>query len=1673
MAVSSDYPKIGRLELHDGTTFDGLMFGSCGEAAGEVVFQTGMVGYVESLTDPSYHSQLLVLTYPCIGNYGVPSPSELDEFGLPKWFESNAIYARALIVSELCVNYSHFSAVQSLDTWLANSGVTCLSNVDTRALTLKLRQHGTMLGRIYPISKEAHKCSWFDPSRHNLVAEVTCRQPSVFNPSGDVHVAMYDCGIKFNQIRCFCRRGAKVTILPWSTDISSYVEHVDALFVSNGPGDPSHYSHVVDQIQTWMQIGKPLFGICLGHQLVAKAIGLQTYKMKYGNRGHNQPCIHLETRRCFITSQNHGYAVDASNVPDGWYELFRNANDLSNEGLAHRQKPWISVQFHPEHMAGPKDLEFLFDVFLDQVREVRSTVTNTMTLSERMTQAVRYTQMPFEQVLCAHPRRPHKILLLGSGGLSIGQAGEFDYSGSQALKALREEGMQTLLVNPNVATVQTTAGMADKIFLLPVTPDCVARVIEAERPDGILIAFGGQTGLTCGLALSNPDLSLGLCGAGDQSVPQSVLSLYDCRILGTSASSIEITEDRQKFATSMQSIGEKVAPAAAATTVKATVEVANRLGYPVLIRAAFALGGMSSGFADNSDELERLATRALSQTTQIFIDKSLKGWKEVEYEVVRDAYNNCITVCNMENVDPVGIHTGESVVVAPSQTLSNVEYNMLRSVAIKVACHLRIVGECNIQFALDPHSLTYYIIEVNARLSRSSALASKATGYPLAYIAAKLCLGRSLPELTNVVTGGQTTACFEPSLDYCVVKVPRWDLSKFTRVTRDIGSSMKSVGEVMAISRCFEEAMQKALRMSRSDVSGFDATDHTADSRLLAEPTDERIFVLAAALREGWSVKRIHDLTQIDNWFLYRFAAIAQCQTELEALHEGSLAKIGELFRSSQLEGAHDWAANSSLTALYQLVCAKRLGFSDKQIAKSLRSSDLSVREIREELHLEPVVRQVDTVAGEWPATTNYLYLSYADLPLARVLQLGGCTGPAAFINAARLCLNPAGKHDVQFKPKTQIMVLGSGVYRIGSSVEFDWCAVGCVQELRRLGWSSIMLNCNPETVSTDFDMCDRLYFDELSLERVLDVFNLESAVGVIVSMGGQSPNNIAMSMHRLKVPILGTSAESIDSAENRFKFSRLLDCMGISQPRWRELTDLDSARAFCKEVGYPCLVRPSYDLVTYLSAAQAISPEHPVVITEFILEAKEIDVDAVAQSGRVVAMAVSEHVENAGVHSGDATLVTPPQDLNAETLERIKQLVHSLADELQVSGPFNLQLIAKDNRLQIIEANLRVSRSFPFVSKTLKYDFVASATRCILGSARDSLSPPILSSCADALHSKSDRSSISRGFLEPSVDVMSGTPGYVGVKVPVFSFSRLLGADVLCYQLFGSCGTADYYQTQGILVTPIEWPYEESDAAKTMSLQSLDTDIRERTVQQYLAEKQFALIVSLTMRKTGYRRPSAFVTRGYMTRRLAVETNVPLITDVKVFKLLAEALFRHYGGRVPTTKEIRSPLLPVRGGGEVTTDYRLLPIQCITSNQIIYLPGLIDIHVHTRDPGHEYKEDWSSATVAALAGGVVAVFAMPNTNPAVVDEASFQVAVERAASRAYCDYGLFAGATADNIGTVGQLSRHVVGLNPTNKMNIRTLGQKPGKNFIPTIQVPNSRMNPRYREIFQRRTCC
>lgn len=980
-----------------------------------------------------------------------------------------------------------------------------------------------------------------------------------------------------------------------------------------------------------------------------------------------------------MTSQNHGFAVDDNDMPPGWKVLFTNENDKTNEGIIHETLPYFSVQFHPEHTAGPTDLEMLFDVFVDAVKSYKN--KKTCVIDTMITERLNFVPTIQE--------RPKKVLILGSGGLSIGQAGEFDYSGSQGVKAMQEEKIQTVLINPNIATVQTSKGLADKVYFLPITPEYVEQVIKAERPTGVLLTFGGQTALNCGVELKK----------------SGVFEKYNVNVLGTPIQSIIDTEDRKIFAEKVNAIGEKVAPSAAVASVEEALVAANHIGYPVMARAAFALGGLGSGFASNEEELRALAHQALSHSDQLIIDKSLKGWKEVEYEVVRDAYDNCITVCNMENVDPLGIHTGESIVVAPSQTLSNREYYMLRNTAIKVIKHFGIVGECNIQYALNPNSEEFYIIEVNARLSRSSALASKATGYPLAYVAAKLALGIPLPKIKNSVTG-VTTACFEPSLDYCVVKIPRWDLAKFTRVSKKIGSSMKSVGEVMSIGRNFEEAFQKALRMVDENVNGFDPNINNVNENELREPTDKRMFVLAAALKKGYTIEKLYELTKIDRWFLQKLKNIIEHYSKLES-SQGTI--------------------NIDL-----LKAVKKMGFSDKQIAAAIKSTELAVRKLREEHKISPFVKRIDTVAAEWPATTNYLYLTYNGI-----------------------------EHDLDF-PKEFIMVLGSGVYRIGSSVEFDWCAVGCLRELRNQGKKTIMVNYNPETVSTDYDMSDRLYFEEISFEVVMDIYNLEQPDGVILCMGGQLPNNIAMDLYRQQAKVLGTSPDMIDGAENRFKFSRMLDRKGIMQPRWKELTNLESAINFCEEVGYPCLVRPSYvlsgaamnvatsnqDLEAYLKSASQVSKEHPVVISKFIMDAKEIDVDAVAVDGVILCMAVSEHVENAGVHSGDATLVTPPQDINDETLDKIKEIARVIAETLDVTGPFNMQLIAKDNVLKVIECNVRVSRSFPFVSKTLDHDFVAMATRVILGQP-----------------------------VEP-VNVLMGR-GKVGVKVPQFSFSRLAGADV------------------------------------------------------------------------------------------------------------------------------------------------------------------------------------------------------------------------------------------------------------------------------------------------------
>ena len=887
-----------------------------------------------------------------------------------------------------------------------------------------------------------------------------------------------------------------------------------------------------------------------------------------------------------------------------------------------------------------------------------------------------------------------KVLLLGSGAIKIGEAGEFDYSGSQAIKALKEEGLEVVLVNPNIATIQTSEFLADKIYFLPVEPYFVEKIIEKEKPEAMMISFGGQTALNCGLALWK----------------KGILDKHKIEVLGTGLESVEITEDRGLFNRTLKDAGLKTPVGVAVSSIEEGLQAAGKIGFPVMLRAAFALGGKGSSLCCQQEELEAKLRLALSEASQVLVEEYLEGWKEMEYEIIRDRADNCLAICNMENIDPMGIHTGESIVIAPSQTLTNSEYHRLREIAFRAVRKLNIIGECNIQYALNPESGDYRIIEINARLSRSSALASKATGYPLAFMAAKLMLGCTLPELKNPITRA-TTACFEPALDYVTVKIPRWDLKKFARVSQKIGSEMKSVGEVMAIGRSFEEAFQKALRMLQIGMYGFVGNKNYSFKNLekeLAQPTDERIFGIAEAFQKGWSVEKVARLTRIDPWFLHKMKGLVELEKQIRGFSLDSLP--AELLRQ-----------------------AKKQGFSDKQIAIFTSSSEGEVRERRRRLRIRPTVKQIDTLAAEYPAKTNYLYLTYS-----------------------------GREEDIRFRPsRKKIMVLGSGPYSIGSSVEFDWCAVNTVRVLRQLGYQTLMVNYNPETVSTDYDMCDRLYFDELSFERVLDIWEKEKPLGVIISMGGQVPNNLALKLHQAGVRVLGTSPESIDRAEDRHKFSTLLDELGIDQPPWKEVTSLEEARNFCAAAGYPVIIRPSYVLSgaamslvfeekyleKYLKKASIVSPEHPVVISKFILGAKEIELEAVANRGKVIASAIIEHIENAGVHSGDATMVVPPQKIYLETIRRVRLIGEKIARALKITGPFNLQLLARDNQLKVLECNLRASRSLPFVSKVSRLPFIELAVRAMLGL-------PV---------------SNSRSIFELN---------HVGVKAPQFSFSRLKGAD-------------------------------------------------------------------------------------------------------------------------------------------------------------------------------------------------------------------------------------------------------------------------------------------------------
>jgi carbamoyl-phosphate synthase large subunit len=1048
-----------------------------------------------------------------------------------------------------------------------------------------------------------------------------------------------------------------------------------------------------------------------------------------------------------------------------------------------------------------------------------------------------------------------KVLILGSGALKIGEAGEFDYSGSQALKALKEEGIETVLINPNIATVQTSEGVADKIYFLPITPFFVEKVIKKENPDGLLLAFGGQTALNCGVKLFQ----------------SGILEKYNLRVLGTPVQAIIDTEDRELFVKKLDQIDVKTIKSFAVENLEDAKTSAAQLGYPIIVRAAYALGGLGSGFCNNEQELETLAEKAFNYSSQLLVEKSLKGWKEIEYEVVRDRYDNCITVCNMENFDPLGIHTGESIVVAPSQTLTNSEYHKLREIAIRIVRHIGIVGECNVQYAFDPDSEDYRVIEVNARLSRSSALASKATGYPLAFVAAKLALGYGLFDLKNSVTK-TTTAFFEPALDYVVCKIPRWDLAKFHGVSREIGSSMKSVGEVMAIGRTFEEALQKGLRMIQQGMHGFVANKTLPIdnmNKVLSEPTDRRIFYLSQALQSGYTINQIHDLTKIDKWFLQKLQNIVDVAKEL---------KLTESFNDLSDD---------------LLLSAKKMGFSDFQIARLMFDIHENKSHIGDEVRAErkrrdivPVVKQIDTLAAEYPAQTNYLYITY-----------NGSANDVKYLGDHR-----------------SVVVLGSGAYRIGSSVEFDWCSVNALNTIRKQGFRSVMINYNPETVSTDYDMCDRLYFDELTYERVMDILELENPMGTIVSVGGQIPNNLAVRMADTGVNILGTGASSIDNAEDRHKFSSMLDDLKIDQPRWQELRSLGDITEFVKNVGFPVLVRPSYvlsgaamnvcsnqeELEEFLELATEVSHEHPVVVSEFIENAKEIEIDAVANKGDIVIYAISEHVEFAGVHSGDATIQFPPQKIYVETVRRIKQIARQIAKSLNISGPFNIQFLAKDNDIKVIECNLRASRSFPFVSKVLKINFIDLATQVMLG-----LNPEKPEKSAfdlDYVGIKASQFSFTRlQKADPVLGVDMASTGEVGCighqfddalltamlsvgyripektimvssgesksKVAMLDACLLLAKNG--FTIYATHGTQQFLQQNGVNAIDVNWPDEDG----------------EHNVMKMISNKEFDLVINIPKNLT-----KRELSNGYKIRRGAIDFNIPLITNARLASAFIKA---------------------------------------------------------------------------------------------------------------------------------------------------------------------------------------
>ena len=1442
------------LVLHGGERFEGYSFGYEDSVAGEVVFATGMVGYPESLTDPSYQGQILVLTSPMVGNYGVPAIEE-DCFGVTKYFESTngKIHVSAVVVQEYCDQPDHWEMYETLGQWLRENKIPGMMMVDTRSIVLKLRDMGTALGKVLIGDNDV---PFADPNTRNLVAEVSTKTRVTYG-HGTLRILVIDMGVKLNTLRCLLKYDVTLIVVPHDWDITT--ELYDGLFITNGPGNPQMCTSTIRSVRWALQQDKPIFGICMGNQMLCLAAGGTTYKMKYGHRGQNQPCKCNLDGHVVITTQNHGFAVDFKSLPaDEWLEYFTNPNDNRNEGLWHKTKPVCSVQFHPEGRCGPQDTEYLFGEYVKRVKE------------SKVKELVKF--------------KPRKVLVLGAGGIVIAQAGEFDYSGSQCLKSLREEGVETVLINPNIATVQTDDEMADYIYFVPLTVDAVERVIEKERPDGILLGWGGQTALNCGLKLDE----LG------------ILKKYNVQVLGTPVSVIAVTEDRELFRDTLLQIGEQVAKSAAVTSVAEAEAASKEIGFPMMVRAAYCLGGQGSGIVENVEQLRHKVEVALAAAPQVLLEESVAGWKEIEYEVVRDIYDNCITVCNMENFDPMGIHTGESIVVAPSQTLSNDEFHMLRSASIKIIRHLGIVGECNIQYGLDPFSHRYVVIEVNARLSRSSALASKATGYPLAHVATKIALGKGLFEIMNGVTK-TTMACFEPSLDYIVVKMPRWDLNKFNMVSEQIGSMMKSVGEVMSIGRTFEEALQKAIRMVDPNYTGFSVPARFSGPDFdfmehIRHPTPYRIFALCRALQEGHSVEELYQLTKITRFFLYKLEKLVRLHLLTTQLYYGKLTEMSRGF----------------------LLNLKAHGFSDRQVAECVDCTPGAVRARRVALDVMPLIKQIDTVAGEYPAAQCcYLYTTY---------------------NAQR--------DDVPFTER-MYAVLGCGVYRIGNSVEFDYGGVLVARELRRLGNKVILINYNPETVSTDYDECDRLYFDEVSEETVMDILTKERVRGVVISLGGQIVQNMALNLKKAGLPILGTDPLNIDMAEDRNKFSKMCDDLGVPQPEWISATSVEQVHQFCDSVGYPALVRPSYvlsgsamavisnkeDVIRYLKEASLVSGEHPVVVSKYYENAMEYDVDIVAHHGRVLCYAICEHVENAGVHSGDATMLLPPQNTDKDTMKRIYDSVTCIAEKLDVVGPMNVQfLLTAEGQLRVIEANVRSSRSVPFVSKTLGISFPAMMVSAFLA-RKDQNLVPIKRAKMTHIGCKASMFSFNRlAGADPILGVEMASTGEIGVfgrdkhevflkamlcqnfKIPqkgvFFSSDVDSQTEMLCpylqhliqhkLKIYCSTQSAAVLSEYGIPCEVLKQRFELTD---------LKGDELSPYEEEVAKKEKFDLVIQIRDKKKDFvlrRCTRATASPDYWVRRLAVDYSIPLLTEPNIVKLFCECMdlspaaieiepFRHY----------------------------------------------------------------------------------------------------------------------------------------------------------------------------------